>query len=205
MTKATENGHCQCCGRIQAITPRGVAKHGYTTDYGFFNGTCSGSDRLPLEIDCSLNNATVSSLRGWAIEREAEADGEITMVPCTTYERDRWGKRVSIVLWLDQAQYTADKRFYGSWDHAVQSHRFSLRRKAELARAQASDLETLRDRVHGQPLIARAVEAPLHREHARCRSEAFVRCETLKAEGKRDVRQRRESGFRGGFAITYRD
>jgi hypothetical protein len=49
MGKATNDGTCQICERRQRL-PRGVmAKHGYTVDYGYFNGTCYGSENLPFE------------------------------------------------------------------------------------------------------------------------------------------------------------
>lgn len=47
-TKATHNGTCQCCGNSQAVNPF-LAKHGYTVDFGFFNGVCMGADHAPLE------------------------------------------------------------------------------------------------------------------------------------------------------------
>lgn len=52
--KHTHRGHCQNCGRIQAIDVliQTVAKHGYVVaGYHFFNGTCTGSDRKPLELE----------------------------------------------------------------------------------------------------------------------------------------------------------
>jgi hypothetical protein len=55
--KATHRGHCQVCNRTQNIQARNglVAKHGYlVAGYGFFNGTCPGSEHLPLELDKSM-------------------------------------------------------------------------------------------------------------------------------------------------------
>lgn len=46
---ATHQGHCQACGSVQML-PKGVlAKHGYTTEWGVFNGTCAGSGYRPFE------------------------------------------------------------------------------------------------------------------------------------------------------------
>lgn len=38
---ATHNGTCQACGRQHAVNVKSgkLAKHGYTVDWGFFNGT----------------------------------------------------------------------------------------------------------------------------------------------------------------------
>ena len=49
----SHKGTCQLCGRIHAVNNKTgeIAKHGYTVDYGFFNGTCGGSGFLPLQKD----------------------------------------------------------------------------------------------------------------------------------------------------------
>lgn len=49
--KATHYGICQICGRKQKAPNSLMAKHGYTVDGGYFNGTCHGSDEQPFELD----------------------------------------------------------------------------------------------------------------------------------------------------------
>lgn len=49
----THTGHCQACGRIQAVdvSKKTIAKHGYrVAGFGFFAGTCRGSDYPALEL-----------------------------------------------------------------------------------------------------------------------------------------------------------
>lgn len=41
-------GHCPHCGRQQAVND-GMAKHGYTVDWGYFHGTCAGAGLPPIE------------------------------------------------------------------------------------------------------------------------------------------------------------
>lgn len=48
--KATHQGHCQVCNRIQKLPNDLMAKHGYAVLGGYFEGTCYGSDHLPLEV-----------------------------------------------------------------------------------------------------------------------------------------------------------
>lgn len=68
MAKATHNGTCQVCGNVQAVKASGkLAKHGYTTEYGFFNGTCQGSDKAPLENSTDCLDKTVGELNNEAI------------------------------------------------------------------------------------------------------------------------------------------
>lgn len=47
--KATHSGHCQICGAEQKLPVGVLAKHGYTTKWGFFSGTCAGSGYQPFE------------------------------------------------------------------------------------------------------------------------------------------------------------
>lgn len=54
MAKATHSGHCQVCGCSQKL-PNGVmSKHGYTVEYGWFNGVCPGAGQLPYEQSCEM-------------------------------------------------------------------------------------------------------------------------------------------------------
>ena len=60
--KATHNGTCQCCGNSQAVSPV-LSNHGYTVDFGYFNGICRGSNAQPLEESRELCDKLVSELR----------------------------------------------------------------------------------------------------------------------------------------------
>tara|TARA_R110002072_G_C7796032_1_gene521283 strand:+ start:33 stop:875 length:843 start_codon:yes stop_codon:yes gene_type:complete len=60
-TTHTHKGHCQACGRLHAVDneTNKLAQHGYTVDWGFFNGVCNGADHLPIQIDKSLAEKTI--------------------------------------------------------------------------------------------------------------------------------------------------
>lgn len=57
--RATHQGHCQVCTRLCKLPGGFIAKHGYNVTYGFFNGTCWGSDELPYEQSCDLVKESV--------------------------------------------------------------------------------------------------------------------------------------------------
>lgn len=203
-TASTHTGICQACGRRQAVHVKTglIAKHGYTTEYGFFNGTCGGSDALPLELDTEVNVATVEALIAFAAKHEAKAEGEIRTVPVTTYERDAQGRRKEVIVQVGPEEYATRRDCYGRFEEAVERVRSSLRRIAERVRADAADLEALRDRVHGQPLQPRAVEAPIKRETYGSYREAYARVEALKAAGHKA--QSRRSQWSREYTVTYR-
>ena len=76
--KHTHNGTCQVCGAVQAVSNKSgrLAKHGYTTQWGFFSGTCSGSDGLPFERSHDLVDESIISATARAAANDAEAAAE---------------------------------------------------------------------------------------------------------------------------------
>jgi hypothetical protein len=52
--KATHKGSCQGCGAVQKLPGGVLAKHGYTTRWGFFSGICGGSNWKPFETHTDL-------------------------------------------------------------------------------------------------------------------------------------------------------
>ena len=68
-TTHTHRGHCQACGRVQAVDTANnlLAKHGYTVDFGYFDGICKGSDRKPLEVDKSFSEAPIVRISEWIV------------------------------------------------------------------------------------------------------------------------------------------
>lgn len=105
--KATHRGTCQLCGRSHKINPKynSIAKHGFTKEHGFFNGTCRGSDNQPLEMSCELLReyvnkhwpADAAQLREYAGRiRSGEAPLNVTFRVGGAWGQDRTGKLVGV-------------------------------------------------------------------------------------------------------------
>jgi len=203
-TPSTHTGTCQACGRRQAvhINTGKIAKHGYTTDYGYFAGVCGGADHLPLELDTAVNIAVVAGMTAFAAEQDAKADADIALVRVEVgpYLRNNRGTRYRETKLVDRAEFKTTQPAYACFDREVESIRRSLRRTAEMVRADAAMLDGLRDKVHGQPLQERAVEPEIKREQFRTYREAYARVEALKAAGHKAQSRRAY----GGFNVTYR-
>jgi len=80
MKKATHKGICQVCGRQQRLPGDFVSKHGYTVEWGWFNGVCPGSDELPFEKSKDLIDKAIEDVKQniVALQEEIEtvtADG----------------------------------------------------------------------------------------------------------------------------------
>ena len=203
MTKATHTGTCQACGRTQVQRATGhIAKHGYTTTWGFFNGTCSGSEHGALENGTGHNIATVRAICDWANEQELRAVGEIQAVPVEVRTRNSYGNTEKTTEWMDCTTYESRMPSYSKFDAAVEHYKASLTRAAKSARKDAADLDALRGKVFGQPLKPIAVEMPIYRETADSWKSAYARIQELAAAGI-TAQSRRQSHSRG-FNITYR-
>jgi hypothetical protein len=58
--KATHDGNCQICGRLQRLPGGLLAAHGYTVEWGFFSGTCPGSHATPFQVSTHLIEAAIA-------------------------------------------------------------------------------------------------------------------------------------------------
>lgn len=66
-TKTQLRGHCQCCGRVQAVTRGHVAQHGYEVKDGYFQGVCHGHNYGPIEFDRGTADSICASVRAEAV------------------------------------------------------------------------------------------------------------------------------------------
>lgn len=66
--KATHIGTCQACGRSQKLPGNLLSKHGYTVDWGFFIGTCPGSNHQPFEVSCDLIKGFIANAEMQKVE-----------------------------------------------------------------------------------------------------------------------------------------
>lgn len=59
-------GHCQVCGREQAVDPSRsglIHHHGYNLRFGYFQGTCTGHHSLPMEKDRTHTDSVIGAIR----------------------------------------------------------------------------------------------------------------------------------------------
>jgi hypothetical protein len=142
-------GHCQHCGRIQAVNEGGLAKHGYTVEFGWFQGTCSGAHAQPLERSRVELDGLVANLRTWAGDAEDQAR------QLEQRETDPDG------IWESYAEFGQRKRRLRPYAELTEDDKrrcrvarvLNLRRKAEAYRDHAAVLLALAEQVHGQPLV----------------------------------------------------
>ncbi len=60
MNKATHDGNCQICGRLQRLPNGLLAAHGYVVEWSCFLGTCPGSHATPFQESKHLIDAAIA-------------------------------------------------------------------------------------------------------------------------------------------------
>lgn len=97
--KATHTGHCQLCGRMQKLPGDRLSLHGYTVEWNFFSGTCSGSSHQPYEMSCDLIVARIPDMEASVVAQDAVI-AELTANPLPVdkmmvhiYDSPTWGEK----------------------------------------------------------------------------------------------------------------
>lgn len=125
-----------------------LAKHGYTVEFGYFNGTCRGSDRQPVQTDRTITDATIESLGRYAAECDESAarlrDGAISP------GRIRTGDKLNRTTYKYEATYIAfADGTLAQQVRAVEMAVAGAESDARGARAHAVGLQQMADKYHG--------------------------------------------------------
>lgn len=140
MARIQHRGHCPHCGRQQAVRNGGMAKHGYTVDYGYFNGTCTGADMPPMERE---PGQIAAEARKDTLRKEADRVAAMLFQPPErvrkSYRRDDW------VDWAEAPDW-AKREAMVKWTHGRDLHVRALRDMADW-------IEEVAGNVKGQPLL----------------------------------------------------
>jgi hypothetical protein len=156
VTKTQIRGICQCCGREQAVMASGLmSKHGYTVEHGWFSGVCYGQRHRPMQIDRSVADDTIRTVRADCVELDETAAalkaGRVTPATCKTPHYNAAKRDFDRVAWADATPYQQEQAVAAAISRAES--------RARTGRAFADQLQALADRYHGQPLLTVAVEA----------------------------------------------
>lgn len=167
--KSTHKGHCQICGRQQAVEARAahnlasgsynttLSKHGYTVKgFGYFAGTCHGSDHLPMEHDVMLTHSTIRGLHSHIIAMEKLAgqykDGTLIPETCGTGKTERSVVNNRIKFIHVRVPFAEGEKAYQ--EQELRTRIWNCENEVRGAKDHIEFLETLMKAVHGKPLIA---------------------------------------------------
>lgn len=190
MTKATHNGTCQVCGAEQAVNPSTgkLAKHGYSVEWGYFNGACSGGDELPMQINKDLALSMMLELDNHAERCDANAASTIEHVEITRRVRNYTRRSTVETTIFNREDFEAEfPNAYSGWDGAVKNEIDRLIRLAAYCRNECARIEETIEKVHGTDLLPRQIidkrtESARH-EHFNTPREAYTRQRELEEQG----------------------
>lgn len=177
MTKdIQQRGHCQYCGREQAIVSGHMAHHGYeVARWGFFNGACSGHDYAPIEQSRERLDRRGFELRASAASLNEGADdleaGKVDPQVFYVQRRELVGNRWRDVDYAVPYCYGDEYEQRQARTNLIYSFRSEARQKIEFC----DMMDRLADEVHGKPL--RVVEkkaapsSPVRKGHVARRQE----------------------------------
>jgi len=156
-------GHCQMCGRQQAVRG-GISAHGYTVANGWFQGVCQGHRYAPLEKNRATTDRMISEIREQAVALRIKAEeilaGKHDPVEYSTNRMQFVdGKRVKIMAPFSEFTATAqqDIRKQLAW---------ALKSKADSGEQFANMMSALADKVHGTELKQVVKPQPAERVQA---------------------------------------
>lgn len=184
-------GHCQCCGREQAVRfPAGlIAHHGYTVKDGWFQGACAGHQFAPIETDRGIADSVVMDVLKQVEELRLNLDrinrGE--MLPETVKVR-----RGTLVASVPYSNATLDEQA-----RSVNGMRFRTEQRIRAGEQFAKMIQDVADAYHGQPLkqvAKKEAPAPIRIGEVRISQRGNLRSVTVVGAKVKWVDER---GFRG--------
>jgi hypothetical protein len=201
--KATHNGTCQRCGRQQAIKDGVLVNHGYTVDYGWFQGICAGTNERPLEVNKDLATDTVIYCGVEAEKLEAITAADITtliveVVDTTKTRKTRKKVKMTIAEYIEYC--ATDTAYHCTVKQKVTGEVNRAHHRARGLRAHAVMIAALIENTYGQPLVCRGAVTTLKERHEFAEYKtAEVKIAELKAAG---FRVRRTGHWTTGFVVT---
>lgn len=146
------SGHCQVCGRLQAVTAKGkLAKHGYTVEWGWFNGVCPGSDALPFEQSKELAVTIIANV--YANIEALDAEAESLSAPAKPEADGSW------MVWVHEYQGSSRSGAKYLWRHVAVS---SFRKSDDGQRVWSVNVERSRPDYRGRTTDSHDVNYDAH-------------------------------------------
>lgn len=154
--KSTHRGTCQACGRVQCVTLHTdkLAKHGYTVDWGHFNGVCAGADVQPLELNKTLTEHIIHDLRENVAPRADKLAADLRSgAVAPKYYRHEFDKikRISVRVECRRDELPIPQDYNAG--QCLSAAIYNAENRAKGARQHADSLEKLIASRHGQPLM----------------------------------------------------
>lgn len=164
MTTATQTrGHCQMCGRQQAVRG-GISAHGYTVANGWFQGVCQGHRYAPMETRRADTDSMVADVLADAKALRIKADETLAGKRDPVEYDTGFAKRVDGKIVKEKALF-AEASEYKQQDIRTRLA-WNMTQRAKAGEEFAEMMTKLADKVHGTDLLVVVKPAPAERIQA---------------------------------------
>ena len=145
-------GHCQCCGRQQAVLNGCfMSNHGYTVEHGWFQGVCSGRNYRPIERCRKEADEIIASVRK---DVEKLLDQLASVKAGLSFPKVVIRRSFDIITRKStQVEVPFDEATVLERNDAVRTLERHLELKAQMGTSFADDLESIANKYHGQELV----------------------------------------------------
>lgn len=154
-TRLQYRGHCPCCGNQQAVLNNGtgtMSQHGYTVEYGWFNGVCQGHNYKPMELEREGAEHFISMVLAEVSKMEKKLDSyEAGTSHPTSIKSLFGGTKAKNIPWEEASEYLQKQ--------TLEAEIWKLKGRIKQGKSYAQYLATLLEAVHGKPLLEINIEA----------------------------------------------
>jgi hypothetical protein len=158
-------GHCQCCGRQQAVPHGRMSKHGYEVKDrghgGWFSGVCQGEHYAPIEVDRVQADSIIAAVRKECakLRERAEALRSGKVKPAQAKSGNKIPDPAKRHWELEDEMVPFEQALEWHQREAIDSAAWQAQRRSEVGESFAHDLEKIANEYHGKPLIEVAADA----------------------------------------------
>ena len=160
MTTTQTRGHCQMCGRQQAVRG-GISAHGYTVANGWFQGVCQGHRYAPMETRRADTDSMVADVLADAKALRIKADETLAGKRDPVEYDTGFAKRVDGKIVKEKALF-AEASEYKQQDIRTRLA-WNMTQRAKAGEEFAEMMTKLADKVHGTDLLVVAKPVPAER------------------------------------------
>jgi len=160
MTTTQTRGHCQMCGRQQAVRG-GISAHGYTVANGWFQGVCQGHRYAPMETRRADTDSMVADVLADAKALRIKADETLAGKRDPVEYDTGFAKRIDGKIVKEKALFAEASEYKQQDIRTRLAWNMTMRAKAGEEFAQM--MSALADKVHGTDLAVVAKPVPAER------------------------------------------
>jgi uncharacterized protein (UPF0248 family) len=152
-------GHCQFCGRLQAVRNGKMSKHGYEVKDGWFAGICAGEHFEPIEVSREQADSIVAQVMAQVVDLRQDAYDYRVNIKHPAQAKS--GKGIRVEKKSGFSMYTVLEDEYIPYEQANEYHQEEARKsaawwaenRASQGESFAQGLKQIADLYHGEPLV----------------------------------------------------